>query len=137
MELLHKELTDKILKAFYEVYNQLNYGFREKIYQKSLAYELRQLGLVAEEEKPISVYYKGLLMGEYRADFVVEGKIILELKAQSTIKDPHEAQLLHYLRAMPIEVGLVLNFGIKPEFVRKVYDNSRKKFNLPKSELSA
>lgn len=132
MELLHKELTDKILKAFYEVYNQLQYGFREKIYQKSLAYELRKLGLEVEEEKPISVYYKGLLMGEYRSDIVVDGKIILELKAQSTIKDSHEAQLLHYLRAMPIEVGLVLNFGLKPEFVRKVFNNNRKQ--IPKTE---
>jgi len=91
-----------------------------------MAYELWQSGLEVEEERPISVFYKGLLMGEYRADLVVESKIVLEFKAQSTIKDPHEAQLLHYLRAMPIEVGLVLNFGIKPEFVRKVYANSRK-----------
>lgn len=132
MELLHQELTDKILKAFYEVYNHLHFGFREKIYQKSLVFELRQLGLEVEEEKSISVYYKGILMGEYRADIVVEGKVLLELKAQSTIKDPHEAQLLHYLRAMPLEVGLVLNFGNKPEFVRKVFANSRK--NLPKNE---
>ena len=77
MELLHKEVTDKILKAFYEVYNHLHYGFKEKIYQKSLAYELRQLGLEIEEEKLISVYYKGMLMGEYRADLVVVGKSFL------------------------------------------------------------
>ena len=130
MELLHQELSDKILKAFYEVYNQLNYGFREKVYQKSVAYELRLMGLLVEEEKLIPVYYKGILMGEYRADLVIEGKIILELKAQATIKDAHEAQLLHYLRAMPIELGFVLNFGLKPEFARKVYENSRKK--IPK-----
>ena len=130
MELLHKDLTDKILRAFYEVYNQLQHGFREKIYQKSLLYELRQLDLDVEEEQPISVYYKGLLMGEYRADLVVGGKIILELKAQNTIKDAHEAQLLNYLRAMPIEVGLVLNFGIKPEFTRKVFANARKKLPI-------
>lgn len=130
MELLYKDLTDKILKGFYEVYNQLQYGFREKIYQKSLTYELRQSGMEAEEEKLIPVYYKGMLMGEYRADLIIEQKIILELKAQNTIKDAHEAQLLHYLRAIPIEVGFVLNFGLKPEFTRKVFANSHK--NLPK-----
>lgn len=81
MELLHKDLTDKILKTFYEVYNQLQYGFREKIYQKSLAFELRQLGMQVEAEKIIPVYYKGMLMGEYRADLIIEQKIILELKA--------------------------------------------------------
>ncbi len=84
------------------------------------------MGLGIEEEKLMSGYYKGMLMGKYRADVVVERKIILELKAQATIEDPHEAQLLHYLRAMPIEVGLVLNFGIKPEFLRKGYANSSK-----------
>lgn len=131
MELLHKELTDKILKAFYEVYNQLKYGFREKIYQKALAYELMQLGIQVETEQPISIFYKGLWMGEYRADLLVERKVILELKAQPTIKDIHEIQLLQYLRAMPIEVGLILNFGIKPEFTRTIFDNARK--NLPKS----
>lgn len=131
MELIHKELTDKILKAFYEVYNQLKYGFREKIYQKALRYELTQMGIQVEEEKPVSVYYKGMLMGEYRADLLVEKKIILELKAQSTIKGPHEAQLLNYLRAMPIEIGFVLNFGLKPEFERTVFDNARKKLPKP------
>ncbi len=131
MELLHKELTDKILKAFYEVYNQLKYGFREKIYQKALKYELTQLGVGVEEEQPISVYYKGMLMGKYQADLLVERRIILELKAQTTIKDVHEAQLLHYLRAMPIEIGFVLNFGIKPEFTRTVFDNARK--GIPKT----
>lgn len=127
MEILHKELTDKILKAFYEVYNQLKYGFRERIYQKALLYELQEMGLLVEEEKPISVFYKGMLMGKYRANLLVEGKIILELKAQATIKGEHEAQLLHYLRAMPIELGFVLNFGIKPEFERTIFTNNRKK----------
>ena len=131
MELLYKDLTDKILKAFYEVYNQLQYGFREKIYQKSLVYELRRSGMEVEEEKRIPVYYKAMLMGEYRADMIIENKIILELKAQNTIKDAHEAQLLHYLRAIPIEVGFVLNFGIKPEFTRKIFANHRK--NLPEN----
>lgn len=129
MELLHKDLTDKILKAFYEVYNQLQYGFREKIYQRSLAHELKLAGLEVEDEQVIPVYYKGIRMGEYRADIVIEKKVLLELKAQATIKDAHEAQLLHYLRAIPIEIGLVLNFGLKPEFTRKVFANSRK--NLP------
>ena len=84
-----------------------------------------------EEEKRIPVYYKAMLMGEYRADMIIENKIILELKAQNTIKDAHEAQLLHYLRAIPIEVGFVLNFGIKPEFTRKIFANHRK--NLPEN----
>lgn len=127
MELLHKELTDQIVKVFYAVYNGLGYGFKESIYENAMILDLEDLGLLAERQKPISVYYKGKVMGEYVTDITVEDKVILELKAQPELTEAHEAQLLQYLRATRIEVGVVLNFGPKPKFSRKVFSNSRKK----------
>ena len=127
MELLHHELSDQILKAFYTVYNELQYGFVEKIYENALCYELRALGLKVEWQKRIEVYYKEMLMGEYVTDLIVEDKILIENKSQANINEAHEAQLLHYLRATRYEVGLLLNFGPKPQFRRKVFANTRKK----------
>lgn len=130
MILLHPEFSDKILKSFYHVYNELQYGFKEKIYHNSMLIELRENGLKVESEKTVPVYYKQVIVGKYRADLIVENCIIIELKAQTTIKDAYEAQLLQYLKATPIEIGFVLNFGTKPEFVRRVFSNKRKQ--LPK-----
>ena len=129
MELLHKELTDKIIKTFYDVYNELGYGFLEKVYQNSLYLELRARGHQVEAQKQIKVFYKGREVGEYYADLVVDGKVILELKAYECLLQEHENQLLNYLKATNAEVGLLLNFGPKPEFRRKAFDNNRK--NLP------
>lgn len=126
MELLHKDLTDKILKTFYEVYNVLGYGFLEKVYQNSLLIELRNKGLDVTSQKKIKVFYKGNEVGEYYADLIVENKIILELKAVEYIVEEFENQLLNYLRGTDCEVGLLLNFGKKPEFRRKIYENKRK-----------
>lgn len=125
MELLHKDLTEKILKTFYDVYNELGYGFLEKVYQNSLYIELKNRGFQVEAQKQIKVYYKGIEVGEYYADLVVNDLVILELKAAECLVKEFEAQLINYLRGTNMEVGLLLNFGKKPEFIRKVYENKR------------
>jgi GxxExxY protein len=122
----HEEITEKIIKAFYNVYHVLGYGFLEKVYENAMAIELRKLGVGAEPQHPISVYYDGEVVGEYFADLLVEGKVIVELKAVQKLADEHAAQLLNYLKATPIEVGLLLNFGPEPQIARKIYDNPRK-----------
>ena len=129
MELLHKSLTDQILKTFYDVYNELGFGFLEKVYQNALYLELKSRGFQVEAQKKIKVYYKNVTVGEYYADLVVNNLIILELKATETIVKEFEYQLINYLRATDIEVGLLLNFGTKPEFRRKVFCNDRKNIN--------
>lgn len=126
MELLHKDLTDIILKTFYEVYNELGYGFLEKVYQNSLLIELRNKGLNVIPQKKIKVFYKGNEVGEYFADLIVEDKVVLELKAVEYIVEEFENQLLNYLKGTDCEVGLLLNFGKKPEFRRRIYENKRK-----------
>jgi GxxExxY protein len=126
MELLHEELTNTIIKTFYEVYNELGYGFLEKVYQNSMYLELKNKGYKVEAQKEISVYYKGIEVGEYYADLVVEDLIILELKAADCIVKDFENQIINYLRGTDCEVGLLLNFGKKPEFKRKIFENHRK-----------
>jgi GxxExxY protein len=126
MELLHKELTDSIIKVFYDVYNELGYGFLEKVYQNGMYLELKERGFNVEANKQIKVYYKGIEVGLYYADLLVENKVILELKTSNAIIDEYENQILNYLKSTDIEVGLLLNFGVKPEFKRKVFNNSRK-----------
>jgi GxxExxY protein len=126
MDLLHAEITDLIIKAYYKVYNTLGYGFLEKVYENALAHELRLQGVWCDTQKPISVFYKGEPVGNYFADIVVDDCVILELKAAEQIAAEHEQQLLNYLRATNIEVGLVLNFGKKPEFSRKIFKNQFK-----------
>lgn len=126
MELLHQELTNAIIKTFYEVYNELGYGFLERVYQNSLYLELKSKGLKVEAQKKIEVYYKGIEVGQYYADLIVEDLIILELKAANCIVKEFENQILNYLKGTNCEVGLLLNFGTKPEFKRKIFENSRK-----------
>ena len=123
MELLHRELTDKILGAYFEVYNKLGYGFLEKVYENALAEELNLQGFRCVCQHPIDVFYKGKRVGEYFADLVVEGKVIVELKASKTLQEVHEYQLINYLKATKIEVELLLDFGKAPEFKRKVFSN--------------
>lgn len=122
----HEELTKQIIKIFYQVYNELGYGFLEKVYQNSLYLALKQEGLEIDAQRKIKVWFRGYEVGEYFADLIVNDLIILELKATETLLDEHEAQLLNYLRGTEIEVGLLLNFGKKPEIRRKVYDNDLK-----------
>ena len=124
MKLKHEEITSKILAAFFKrVYRRLGYGFLEKVYENAMAIELRQMGLKVVQQQRIAVYYGHEIVGEYYADLVVEDKVIVELKAARALADEHEAQLLNYLRATPYEVGLLLNFGPKPQFIRKAFDN--------------
>lgn len=124
--ILHKELTGSILKLFYEVYNELGHGFLEKVFQNALYTELKINGFDVESQKQIKVYYKNVEVGEYYADLIVNDKVILELKATEVITEAREFQLLNYLKSTNIEVGLLLNFGKKPEFCRKVFQNYRK-----------
>ena len=124
--LLHKSITDKILKVYYEVYNELGYGFLEKVYQNAMYFELKSLRYKVEAQKQIKVYYKKQLVGEYYSDLLVEDKVIVELKATELLMNAHVAQVINYLKGTPIEVGLLLNFGEQPEFKRFIYTNDRK-----------
>ena len=127
IKLKHSEITDKVLHAFYKVvYPQLGYGFLEKVYENALVIALTAMGLKVQQQVKIIVYFQGQIVGEYFADLLVEEAVIVELKAVSDLLLEHEAQLLNYLRATPYEVGLLLNFGPKPQFVRKAFDNSRR-----------
>lgn len=126
MSLLYKEITDKIIKAFYTVYDVLGYGFLEKVYENAMYCELGDNGLFVESQKLITVYYKNKKVGEYYADLLVNNCVILELKACESLAEEHEFQLINYLKATDIEVGLLLNFGKKPEFKRKIFTNDEK-----------
>jgi GxxExxY protein len=121
----HDNVTERIIAAFYKVYNTLGWGFLEKVYQGAMEIELRKHGLAVTPFQKIDVFYEGVRVGEYVADLVVEGCVIIELKAVEAIAPAHEAQLLNYLKATNIDVGLVLNFGPKPQFRRKVYETAR------------
>lgn len=123
---LHSDLTDKILSCFYDVYNRLRYGFLEKVYENALKYELEKRGFKVESQKKIEVFYDGQRVGEYYADLVVDDLVIIELKAAEELCVEHSYQLLNYLRATKIEVGLLLNFGKKPQTARKTFLNSAK-----------
>ena len=125
--LLHKSITDIILKVYYEVYNELGYGFLEKVYQNAMYFELKSLGYKVEAQKQIKVYFKQQLVGEYYSDLLVEDKVIVELKACDLLMNIHVAQIMNYLKATEIEVGLLLNFGEEPEFKRLIFTNDRKK----------
>ncbi|MFN4255750.1 MAG: GxxExxY protein [Saprospiraceae bacterium] len=128
--LKHRELTDQILNAFYDVYNELGYGFLEKVYQNALYFELKERGVKVEPQRRTAVFYKGREVGEYFTDLIVNDLVILELKAAECIVEAHEIQLQNYLKASNIEVGFVLNFGKEPEFSRKIFSNDKK--NLKK-----
>ncbi len=122
----HEDLTEKIIECFYAVYNRLGYGFLESVYEKAMLIELRRAGLKAVRQFPVSVSYRNESVGEFVTDVLVEDKIILELKTARKIDKDHEYQLVNYLRATEVEVGLLFNFGRKPEFKRKVFSNNRK-----------
>ncbi len=123
------ELTDTIIGCYYTVYNHLGYGFLERVYEKALSSELVERGLTVKAQQPITVMYKNLTVGEYFCDLLVDNKVIVELKASKTLLAEHEAQLLNYLKATDIEVGLLLNYGPKPEVRRKVFTNHLKSYN--------
>ncbi len=122
----HSEITSKILGVFYEVHNELGYGFSEKVYENAMAIRLRKAGLDVQQQVPIPVLFDGQVVGQYVADLLANDVVLLELKAVRNILPEHEAQLLNYLKATRVEVGLLLNFGPQATFKRKVFDNDRK-----------
>lgn len=127
--MLHEALTEEIIYWFYQVHRKLGFGFLEKVYKNALYLELTDAGLKCETEKPINVYYNGKVVGVFYADIVVDGKVILELKAVESMCKEHEYQLINYLKACELEVGLLLNFGKKAEMKRLIYTNDRKIVN--------
>lgn len=126
--MLHKEITDRIIACFYKVYTNLGYGFLEKVYEHAMLIELNKNGLKAISQYPIKVNYNGVSVGEYFADIIVEDKVIIELKASANLVPENILQLQNYLKATNIEVGLLLNFGKKPEIRRKTFHNNLKSF---------
>lgn len=126
MELLHKSLTDKIIKAYSKVYNTFGFGFLEKVYENALFIELKKAGLAVAKQQPIRVYYEGEIAGEYFADLIVDNLVIIEVKAAEKLVIEHQYQLQNYLKATEAEVGLLLNFGKEPEYSRKVFTKEHK-----------
>lgn len=120
-KLLHSDVTEEIIGAFFKVYNTLGYGFLEKVYENAMLIELRNMGHNAEPQRKIKVYYEKIIVGDYYADIIVNKKVIIELKAVSALVDAHEAQVLNYLKATGMEVGLLLNFGKSAEFKRMIF----------------
>lgn len=130
----HSDITEQRLAAFYAVYSVLGYGFLEKVYANALKIELERRGLKANREFEIKVGYAGQVIGEYFADLIVADSVIVEVKAVKMLAQEHEAQLLNYLKATPYEVGLLLNFGPKPEQKRRSFDNDRKEWWLAQNK---
>jgi GxxExxY protein len=128
--LKHEALTEKIIGAFFEVYNELGYGFLESVYERALVHALTCMGLRTERQKAITILFRGVEVGTYKCDLVVDDSVVVETKSARAIDSAHEAQLLNYLRATELEVGLLLNFGSKPEFRRLLFDNDRKKIRV-------
>jgi GxxExxY protein len=122
----HTDVTEKVIQAFYAVYNRLGYGFLEKVYENALVIEIRRLGLNAVAQAPIHVYYYDQVVGDYIADIIVEDRVLLELKAVRELAPEHEAQVLNYLKSTQYEVALLLNFGAEAQIKRKSLDNHRK-----------
>ena len=118
---LHSDITSDILKAFFKVYNTLGYGFLEKVYQNAMCIELRKMGYECIPNSGVHVYYEDEEVGYYSSDLVINKIVIAELKAKEALREEHEAQLTNYLKATDIEVGMLLNFGMRPEYKRKVF----------------
>ena len=135
--MLHEEITSDIINAFYKVYNILGYGFLKKVYENALAMELAARGHVVKQQLPIQVYYEGKAVGEYFADMLIDDKVILELKTAESIAKEHEAQLVNYLKATKIEIGLLLNFGKEPNFKRKIFSNQKESQTYPRQSVKS
>jgi len=135
--MLHEEITSDIINAFYKVYNTLGYGFLEKVYENALAMELAERGHIVKQQLPIQVYYEGKAVGEYFADMLIDDKVILELKTAESIAKEHEAQLVNYLKATKIEIGLLLNFGKEPYFKRKIFSNQKESQTYPRQSVKS
>ena len=118
----HSDITEKIIGAAYKIYNTLGFGFLEKVYENALAIELKQMEFEVKQQEPIDVFYEGNIVGEYVADIIVAGKVVVEIKAVKELGKIHEVQLVNYLKASKIEVGLLINFGKEIEVKRKIFD---------------
>ena len=127
MKYLHQDTTEKIIEAYYKVYNTLGYGFLEKVYHNAMLIELRRMGFECKSQYPITVFYAVFAVGDYFADILVDECVIIENKASEALCELDEFQLINYLKATSIEIGLLLNFGKKPEFKRKIFSNDRKR----------
>jgi GxxExxY protein len=125
-QLKHSELTETIIGVFFDVYNELGFGFLESVYRTSLQFALREKNLKVDAEVAVPVFFRGINVGDFRADLVVNDCVLLELKTAETIIIAHEAQVLNYLRATALEIGLILNFGPKAQVRRLLFDNDRK-----------
>jgi GxxExxY protein len=124
--MLHADITDKIIKAYYKVYNTLGFGFLEKVYENALIIELKKIGFNVVQQQNIMIYYEGHEIGTYFADIIINDLVILELKAVEKLCNEHKNQLINYLKATDKEIGLLFNFGKIPEFKRVIYTNDRK-----------
>ncbi len=124
--MLYSDKTEKIIQAFYKVYNKLGFGFLEKVYQNAILIELRKIGFDCKSEYPITVFYDVFEVGYYKADILVDNCIIIEVKASEGLTEEYEFQLINYLKATELEIGLLLNFGKNPEFRRKIFTNDKK-----------
>lgn len=123
----HKDITEKIIGAAYEVYNELGRGFLERVYHNAMLIELKNSGLQFESEKPLKVYYKEELVGDYVTDIIINECVIVELKAVKEIEPVHEVQLVNYLKATGLEVGLLINFGERIQIKRKIHTHRQKR----------
>jgi GxxExxY protein len=120
-EFLYGDLTEKIIKCFYKVYDELGTGFLESVYEKALMIEFNDIGLKADNQKSLNVYYRNQIVGDFKADIIVEDKVIIEIKAVNKLANQHEAQLINYLKATGIKVGLLVNFGEELKFKRRIF----------------
>jgi len=127
----HADLTDAIIAIFYEVYNELGSGFLESIYHHAMRIALEQKGMQVVIEVPVPVFFRNQKVGDFRADLVVNNLVLLELKALQNLEKIHEQQITHYLKATPLEVGLLLNFGPQPQVRRSIFDNKLKSHKIP------
>ncbi len=118
---LYEDITENIIRCFYNVHDELGPGYLESVYEKALIYELKQFGFTVESKKAIQVKYKNIICGNFIADIIVENKVIIETKAVSCLLDAHEAQLINYLQTTGIKVGMLINFGAKFEFRRRIF----------------
>jgi GxxExxY protein len=122
----YEGITERIIQAFYKVYNTLGYGFLERVYENAMFIELTAMGYKVERQKRTLVYYYGNIVGDYNSDLIVEEVVAVELKANECLAEENEHQLVNYLKATNLEVGLLLNFGKKPQVKRKIFDNDKK-----------
>ncbi|MGO9649474.1 MAG: GxxExxY protein [Terriglobales bacterium] len=135
--LKHAELSEKIIGVFFDVYNELGHGFLESVYEEAMGMALIETGISVQQQVPIKVWFRGRRIGDFKADMLADGKVLLELKAARGVDVAYEKQLLNYLRATDVEVGLLLNFGVKPEFRRFAFVNQRKEIRVDPRKSAA